>query len=755
MIEFYSPCEEDIHTLQNQESAFYWSGCADMLFRKHGFLNCIKRPRSAAPKGVPVLLRGAQPTWSLGSPFLAEGPLSDSLLSALNLSAEVRFCESFSCYDKNKKMLGQLLYSKFLVKRIPGSRDEKTEAHPYSDQHLFWNNNTIKVQVFKPSGIWYPAFFARLEGDESPLEVIGVTDGKRLILGAPIFDVILYNHSMPALDEGFYTTVKGTYLFKLEQWLVQKVCEIAALSNITLKRHEIWPEGCQAGLTIRHDYDRPISDGRLEEILTFYRQRSIKATWFLLVDKPPSSIQINRMIEEGHEVALHSIAPYFEDFRLEVKRFQELTGVFPLGYSCHGGIGSRGQLALTQHLWSENLGLLYGEMIGRSRGLPHPVLKPDCGAPISGRLILHNSHNSLDLGMKPEAHQLDYLTKELPMRLSEGGHVILMNHPDIHWSELQILIDRLNLSNVWHCTLEEAARWARASRFAFNGYSEDEIEYSFPTDLKNKGRLIALLQPKLSPIALDENPLTSQVIPRLKQEINVWYNQEAPHATPASKAASIQSNTIDLPRRLNHLLRPLKDTLDLTQSFNLLDVGCGYGGIPIFLAQTYPHAQVTAIDTSDRFFRVGQRTAQGLDLENLSFQTKNILDVTDKEGYDIIIASNVINFLTTPQDLEHACSNLMQALKPGGWAVIHTPHFWSFIEPFTKIPLLQLLPIHIREKVSRFFKKRSSFQDIRLPSFYELQRFLRKHGGQIRHNTHKSFLRQLMSTHFTVWVEKK
>jgi cyclopropane fatty-acyl-phospholipid synthase-like methyltransferase len=755
MIEIYTPNEEEIHTLQHQESAFYWSSCADMLFRKHGFIDCVKRPSNAAPKGIAILSRGTQPQYLLDTPAIVEGPVSATLLSALNIEAEIRHGKSITIHNENKNVLGEFFYRKFSVKRIPSSKHEKTEPYLYSDQNLFWNNDTIKVQIFKPTGIWYPALYARIDGDESPLEVIGVTDGKRLIIGAPIFDILLHYHSMPALEDGFYKIEHGTYLFYFEQWLMHHVCNLAEQNNITLKRAPAWPQGRQTGLTIRHDYDRPISDSHLENILQFYRDRNIKSTWFLLVDKPPTTNQIDRMIEEGHEVALHSIAPYFEDFKYEVSRFQALTGVFPLGYTCHGGIGSRGQLALTQHLWSENLGLLYGEMIGISRGLPHPVLKPICGSFTVGRLILQNAHNSLDLGMKPEAHQLDHLTKEIPPRLVEGGHVILMNHPDIHWPELQTLIDRLDLSNIWLCTMEEAARWMRASRFAFNGYAEDVMEHCYPTDKERYEEVT--LKKKLkdrSSYGQTEKKSSSQILSKLEEEIIAWFDRETPHANPTAKAATIKTSAIDLPMRVDHLIHPLKEKLNLTQSFDLLDIGCGYGGMPIFLAQKYPHARITAIDTSDRFFTVGQQVVQDLDLNNLSFSVSNMLDLADHGVYDIIIASNVMNYLTSLTDLENACSKIMHALKPGGWVIIHTPHFWSYKEPFTQIPFLQFLPIKTRERVSRRFNKRPSFQDVRLPSFFELTRFFNKYGGLIKHHTHKSLLSQFMSTHLTLWVER-
>ena len=97
----------------------------------------------------------------------------------------------------------------------------------------------------------------------------------------------------------------------------------------------------------------------------------------------------------------------------------------------------------------------YGEMIGRCRGVPHPVVFTKTGLPEFGNLIVQNCHHSLDLNTKPDCHQLEKLRLDVPKALEEGGHVTIMNHPDIHWRELMTLLDGLSLDGVWRATTTE------------------------------------------------------------------------------------------------------------------------------------------------------------------------------------------------------------------------------------------------------------------------------------------------------------
>lgn len=771
MIDIYAPLSEQILAIQERETAFYWSNCTDALLRKHGLVSGRYRMPGDPPTGCAIVLRENEPQFPIGNgPIVLEGPVSDKVLGELGLVAKTERCENARWYDGARRFIAELCYSEFSVKRIASAPNSSCKPKPYTyrDPDARWNNRRFGVQRFEVSGEWRVVAFAQIGESEEHVPV-AVTDGRRLVLGAPLFDLAIAPHAMPALPDGFYANVTYRYLFNLERWLIDQMLELAGQNDVAIPKVPVWPNGARAAFTIRHDYDRPISDERLTEILSFYRSRGIRATWFLLVNKMPSAGQIAAMLAEGHEIALHTEASDFQTFREEVGRFRETTGVMPQGYTCHGGIGSSGQLALAQYLWAETVGMLYGEMIGRKRGLPHPVIKPECGIPVARQLIIQDSHFSFDAGTAPEAHRLEMLAASIPGHILNGGHIVVMNHPDLHWAELASLIDRLDLVDSWCCTMEEAARWARANQFSTSIQWPDRRCSQFPADLERlaarprmksgASRQVTLTERPPAASCISPSPATetmpdsTQIFDFLRREIENWFAKHG-GSTPGAVAGTIRMNTVDVPKRLDYLLRPISRHLDASRPLEILDVGCGYGAISLGLAQRFPQAQVVATDLNARFYAAGQNCADALGLKRVVFRSESILSLSDESRFDLVVLSNMLNYLTTAADLRQGCRNAIRATKPGGWIVVHTPHAWSIVEPFTNVPLLHVLPIGLRGRVSRYLGKRSSFHDIRLPSYLELRRHFMRNGGQIITTRPNIGPDLLLRRHLSLWIRK-
>lgn len=746
MIEIHTPSAKDITDIQERERAFYWSRCADALFQKHGIMAGIADSLLPLPRGLPIVTRYTSPGWNVAEhPGVFECPLSEDVCKALGLRPENFTCDSGSFITEDGRNLSRLVRSWFKVRHIPKDRTVKAEPFVYVDPDERWNNREIQMQRFEVADGWKPIAFVQPDGEDEKIPIV-ISNGRQIVLGAPLLDVMSYMHALPALDASFHSNIDGTNLYEIEKWLNEEVKSLAVAAGEELQCMPIWPNEMRSAFTIRHDFDRPVEDVQFDEMLSFYREHGLKATWFLLIEKWPEDHQVRAMLEGGHEIALHSEAPHFDDFRSEVEEFRQRTGFLPPGYSCHGGTGSRGQLALTQYQWSETLGLNYGEMIGRARGLPHPVFRPACGIPETGSLIIQNSHFSFDLSTKPEAHQLESFLRLIPSALESGAHVVVMNHPDIHWPELKTLLGDLKLRESWSCTLEEAALWSRVSKFPLDGRcGERSDSWQAPKPRK--------LQKRTTPRKA-RGADADAAFATLSEQIDAWFKKNAAHVPRQSIENTIRLNTTDVPARVQRLLDPILETLGERDQFSILDVGCGYGGIAVFLANRFEQSEVIAIDKSERFFSAGMKCANELGLNNVDFKVEDILNLTSKSAHDLIILSNVINYLTTRAELERGLENVMQALKPGGWVVVHTPHAGSYREPFTKVPMLHTLPRKLRARVSSRLGKRKSFDDVRLPSYFELRRIMSSQGGVIRKCEPSGMSDRLKSTHLTVWVEK-
>jgi len=464
MMRIIRPSSEQIDELQRQEKAYYWSNCAELFFAKHGLLMNGSEEPDSINRHLQVVLRGAKTLIGANDVAVYEGPLDADLLGRLKLRAKTwKASELDIFFDDPGSLCGKLVYGTFATKRIPTSSREKTYPKRYTDPDPLWRARPVRVQFFESDTTrWTPVLFAGVNNERQP---IAMTDGASLVLGVPLFDIIGFNHAMPALSDGFYKALQVSPLLSIERWLRDQLIELSRAHGIAIEPIPDWPGGDRGCLSVRHDYDRDIPVKRLGEILEFYSRANIKATWFLQDGKPPPVRQAEMMVEAGHEIALHTIASSFTEMQAETRRFRERYGLQPKGFTCHGGIGSRGHLALHHNRWAIELGMMYGEFIGRCRGFPHPLIDAASGRPELFSLILQNCHHSLDLTTKPEDHQLDFLSKDIPRCLDRGEHVIIMNHPDIHWRELRRLLEGLDTTGVWKATLDQAAEWTAREKY--------------------------------------------------------------------------------------------------------------------------------------------------------------------------------------------------------------------------------------------------------------------------------------------------
>ena len=101
-------------------------------------------------------------------------------------------------------------------------------------------------------------------------------------------------------------------------------------------------------------------------------------------------------------------------------------------------------------------------MHGSCRGFPHPLLNLTEAKLTFEHLLVQNCHFSLDTTTKPDGHQLENLSRDIPIALRNMEHVTLMNHPDIHWAELKLLLNNINFASVWKATINDVMSFANS-----------------------------------------------------------------------------------------------------------------------------------------------------------------------------------------------------------------------------------------------------------------------------------------------------
>ena len=101
----------------------------------------------------------------------------------------------------------------------------------------------------------------------------------------------------------------------------------------------------------------------------------------------------------------------------------------------------------------------------------------------------------------------------------------------------------------------------------------------------------------------------------------------------------------------------------------ILELGCGWGSLSLWMARHYPESQITAVSNSrtQKAFIDDQAAKRGL--ENLTVTTCNMVNFnTDKATFDRVVSVEMFEHMKNYQQL---LANIARWLKPGGKLFVH------------------------------------------------------------------------------------
>lgn len=153
------------------------------------------------------------------------------------------------------------------------------------------------------------------------------------------------------------------------------------------------------------------------------------------------------------------------------------------------------------------------------------------------------------------------------------------------------------------------------------------------------------------------------------------------------------------------------------QTLNLLEIGCGSGGISHYFA-THPGLQcnVTAVDVHDvRVVRDGYEYVPVRGVE---------LPFAD-ETFDVAISNHVIEHVGERADQLQHLREIMRVLRRGGVGYLAVPNRWMLTEPHYRLKFLSWLPRAWRTPYLRF-RGMGRFYDCEPLELYELQSMLER-----------------------------
>ncbi|GAX73802.1 hypothetical protein CEUSTIGMA_g1253.t1 [Chlamydomonas eustigma] len=107
---------------------------------------------------------------------------------------------------------------------------------------------------------------------------------------------------------------------------------------------------------------------------------------------------------------------------------------------------------------------------------------------------------------------------------------------------------------------------------------------------------------------------------------------------------------------------------DLKDGQSILELGCGWGSMSLFMAALFPKSQVTGVSNSrtQREFIMGQAAKRGL--TNLQIITANIVDFQAPTTYDRIVSIEMFEHMKNYKELMRRCASW---LKPQGKLFVH------------------------------------------------------------------------------------
>ena len=465
MFDIYRPSYTRILDIQESEGSYYWSGTAASLFRSFGYIALktieVSSDELLSPDNgrTQIILRSCEPPKDVfgGQSRIWETPtktIIDGFFEGSAVSKEI--IPEATLLDAEKKVIGKLFRQLVRVK----DRDQKI-VRLNTDQGL-WHTGSMNVQVWPDSYGIVLAWLALEDGRQVPA-VIKI--GQDLIFTFPVFDILGEWFGFPPLDER-YAGIEGgfapTTCFDFLSKLIEEH-HLGCASEVIVKARP-FPAPYKNGMTIRHDYDRPISDESWFELLRFYETKGIRASFgFLGYLQPPHIIEV--VENHGHEVNFHCYAHTEYELRQQLSSLTELTQQGVDGVTIHGGPSGMGFRGETHYWFFEHSKFLYSECYGVRNVHYSPLARIVDNVPVtSEQQIAPPYHYSLDVSTRLGEHKLESLKKELPLALRSENYVVLMNHPDIHREALYELINGLDLSLTWTPTLREAMEFYYATR---------------------------------------------------------------------------------------------------------------------------------------------------------------------------------------------------------------------------------------------------------------------------------------------------
>ena len=127
-------------------------------------------------------------------------------------------------------------------------------------------------------------------------------------------------------------------------------------------------------------------------------------------------------------------------------------------------------------------------------------------------------------------------------------------------------------------------------------------------------------------------------------------------------------NTLNLDAAEDNMLEIYSERAEITDGMNILDIGCGWGSLSLFLAQKYPKSEITGVSNSSSQKIFIDSVASKRNISNLKIITRDINDFRTEEKYDRILSIEMFEHTKNTKKLMNLINDW---LNPNGLFFMH------------------------------------------------------------------------------------
>ncbi len=128
------------------------------------------------------------------------------------------------------------------------------------------------------------------------------------------------------------------------------------------------------------------------------------------------------------------------------------------------------------------------------------------------------------------------------------------------------------------------------------------------------------------------------------------------------------NGTTDLGRAEHEMLSLTVERADLRNGMSILELGCGWGSLTLFMAERFPKSKITAVSNSRTQKEHIEREAKQRGLKNISVRTSDMNDFTTPKKFDRVVSVEMFEHM---RNYDALLGKITRWLKPGGKLFVH------------------------------------------------------------------------------------